>query len=1049
MLYPDANKPLSREVFANPGSAYRGTPFWSWNCELTEDMLARGIDMLKKMGFGGFHIHVRTGMSTPYLTDSFFRLIRFCVEQARQKDMLVWLYDEDRWPSGAAGGLVTKDPAFRARHLLFTRKPYDACDRIATAAKGSSAVPLRTGNGKLLARYDIRLDAAGDLASYRKLGENETPEGFVCYAYLETAAENPWFNNQTYVDTLNPAAIRRFLDVTHERYLQAVGQDFGGVIPAIFTDEPQFTHKTVLAFADSAADVILPWTDDLPDTFSEAYAENLLDCLPELFWELPGGRVSTVRYHYHDHIAERFARSFADQVGEWCRSHGIMLTGHMMEEPTLESQTKALGEAMRSLRGFDLPGIDMLCNRHEYTTAKQAQSAANQNGNSGVLSELYGVTNWDYDFRGHKLQGDWQAALGVTVRVPHLTWLSMAGEAKRDYPAAIGHQSPWHLQYPYVDDHFARVNVALTRGRPLVRVAVVHPVESYWLHFGSNERTRLSREQKDRDFLALTEWLLFGQIDFDFISESMLPGQCPAGGSPLQVGKMAYDTVVVPPVETLRATTLDRLEAFASRGGRLLFLGEAPSLCDARPSDRGCALWNRSKRLPCQRLALLEALEPCRDIDVRDDDGTRAEDLLYRMRQEEDGTRWLFLAHGKDPEQPDIVHPRILRIRLKGRMQAERWDTQEGTVSRMPVQTDGGWTLLETAWYEHDALLLRLEPFGGSDAGPTRTEPVRVPYQLPRRIGNKYLGGETRIRFGERVKVTLEESNVALLDLPEVSLDGGGWEPREEILRADNRLRSRLGWPTREESVAQPWTLKPEKPAHSVQLRFRFRCVTALRGVKLGLEDADKARIRLDGKKVRKSPDGYYVDESIGTVPLPTLTKGNHVLVIRLPFGRKTNLEACYLLGSFGVKVRGCDITLGKPVRRLSFGDIGPQGLPFYGGNLVYHLDVQTSGKNAVLRVPRYRGAMVDATVDGKAAGRIVYSPYELLLHDLKPGWHRMDLRVYGTRYNTFAQLHNADDTMEWFGPNAWRTVGDAWSYEYRLKPAGILKSPELYEPRA
>jgi hypothetical protein len=176
MLYPDTNGPLSPETFAHPGAAYRGTPFWAWNCELSEDVLARGIDMLKKMGFGGFHIHVRTGMSTPYLTDSFFRLIRFCVEKAKQEEMLAWLYDEDRWPSGAAGGLVTRDPAFRARHLLFTRKPYDASDRIVTATKGSSAMPVRTGNGRLLARYDVRLDAVGDLASYRMLDENDIPK---------------------------------------------------------------------------------------------------------------------------------------------------------------------------------------------------------------------------------------------------------------------------------------------------------------------------------------------------------------------------------------------------------------------------------------------------------------------------------------------------------------------------------------------------------------------------------------------------------------------------------------------------------------------------------------------------------------------------------------------------------------------------------------------------------------------------------------------------------------------------------------------------------
>lgn len=109
------------------------------------------------------------------------------------------------------------------------------------------------------------------------------------------------------------------------------------------------------------------------------------------------------------------------------QKHNIALTGHMMEEPTLRSQTAALGEAMRAYRSFELPGIDMLCDSHEYTTAKQAQSASHQFGREGVMSELYGVTSWSFDFRRHKLQGDWQAALGITLRVPHLSWVSMKG----------------------------------------------------------------------------------------------------------------------------------------------------------------------------------------------------------------------------------------------------------------------------------------------------------------------------------------------------------------------------------------------------------------------------------------------------------------------------------------------------------------------------------------------------------------------------------------------------------------------------------------------
>lgn len=151
----------------------------------------------------------------------------------------------------------------------------------------------------------------------------------------------------------------------------------------------------------------------------------------------------------------------------------------MMNEWTLYSQTMAVGEVMRPMKYFTLPGMDMLCDRRELSTAKQVQSIARQMGREGVMSEIYGVTGWNFDFRNHKLAGDWQAALGVTVRVPHLSRVSMEGEAKRDYPASIGYQSPWYQEYSYIEDHFARLNTAMTRGKPKVAVGIIHPIESY------------------------------------------------------------------------------------------------------------------------------------------------------------------------------------------------------------------------------------------------------------------------------------------------------------------------------------------------------------------------------------------------------------------------------------------------------------------------------------------------------------------------------------------------------------------------------------------
>ena len=99
----------------------------------------------------------------------------------------------------------------------------------------------------------------------------------------------------------------------------------------------------------------------------------------------------------------------------------------------------------------------------------------------------------------------------------------MGGEAKRDYPASIFYQSPWYKEYPYLEDHYARLNTVLTRGNPVIKVGLIHPVESYWINMGPNDQTGDVRQVLNENFLTVTRWLLEGHQDYNYISESLLP----------------------------------------------------------------------------------------------------------------------------------------------------------------------------------------------------------------------------------------------------------------------------------------------------------------------------------------------------------------------------------------------------------------------------------------------------------------------------------------------------------------------------------------------
>lgn len=1027
MLYPRSKeKNPDPELFRNPGSEYRCTPFWAWNCGLDDGLLLREIGVMKQMGMGGFHMHTRSGMSVPYLSDAFMDKIRLCVEEARKQGMLAWLYDEDRWPSGFAGGFVTEKEENRQRFLLLT--------------------PAAPAEGRLLARYAVRLDARGCLAGYTRLpeGEDPAPGAALWYAVEKTTVPSPWFHFRGYVDTMNPAAIRDFIHITHDRYLEVLGSDLGTVCPAIFTDEPQMPRRTVLSHSADLQDVLLPWTGDLEETYRAAWGESLLDRLPEVVWEQPEG-VSPVRWRYFDHTTERFVSAFCDQIGAWCRAHGILMTGHMMAEQTLESQTGSIGEAMRAYRAFTLPGVDQLCDGREFTTVKQAASAAHQQGCPGVTSELYGVTNWDFDFKGHKLQGDWQAALGVTVRVPHLYWCSMHGESKRDYPASIGHQSSWWREYPYIEDHFARVNTLLTRGKPLIRVGVIHPVESFWLHFGPEDLTRQARDELDRRFAELTGWLLRDTLDFDYICESTLPSLFRPGDT-FNVGEMAYGAVIVPACETLRRTTLDALRAFRERGGRVIFLGSAPRYVDALPSGDAERFSESCERLPWDRVRLNESLLPLREVRIRTGRGRPAENLLCALRQD-GGCRTAFIVHAEPAKHGGPDDEETYSISFPGCWSVEEWDTRTGEIRPFPAEYGENETVLAWRCFGQDSLLLRLSPAEhAAGRAAARSAALGGTYGI-------HMSEELDERSGARAERLLPppdeilrgEDNVLVLDMAEWHTDSDPWEPAEEMLRIGLAAKKKLGISTASASGAQPWILPPETVDHTLSLRITFRAETALPAARLALEDADLCSVLFNGKPLSlDKAEGFFTDESIPCFPTGPVPAGLNTVEVTRPLSAVSCTENLFLLGDFGVRVSGAETAVIPAPRTLAYGDWTVQGLPFYSGPLTYRWRLR-GGERLRLRLGLFSSPCVTAQLDGKRVGNLSLSPSEADLGFLDEGGHTLDITLFPSRVNSFGTLHLNDRTVIWFGPQAWRSTGMRWTRTYRLEPTGLLSEPHLF----
>ena len=650
--------------------------------------------------------------------------------------------------------------------------------------------------------------------------------------------------------------------------------------------------------------------------------------------------------------------------------------------------------------------------------------------------------------------------MGITFRVHHLTWASMAGEAKRDFPACIGYQSPWYKEYSLIENYFSRVNVVLTRGRPLTRIAVIHPIESYWLCYGPVSPGTGEPEFREECFRDLTHWLAHGLVDFDFVSESLFPEQTDIDGinfPVLKVGACSYEAVLLPNLRTIRSTTLVRLQKFAAVGGKVLILGESPSLVDARKTSTPPYI-ERSIAVPWTRYAILQSLNSLKDIRILTNAGTDSRSLLYQLRTDTDksGTeeRFLFICN---TNRTKSISSKVL---IKGAWIVEELDAFTGgeRLLQSKISRFGcgeSWTEFPYHFDGTASVLLHLLPHSSFSISSRGVGEQQLPIS------------KTFQKFAGRVtlsSVSLSEPNVLLLDYASwkltspsksVSLD---WQPISEILSIENAVRKSLDLPAKLDNFAQPWTvpLSARGTVAELTLRFRISSEFAIPFAKLALEDAESVVIVLNGIKTPSEVSGWWVDEDIKTISLPCIPLGESILELTYAFGMMTNIERVYLLGDFGVRICGDKVVMTSLQNEsLAFGDWTRQGLPFYAGNIIYECEFEVppgvdgeKETELAVSIPHFVSPVLAISLNGKPAGHIIIEPRMLLLPALSPGVrNKLTITAYGNRENSFGTLHLPDGVTTWFGPNEFRTDRPGWYVrEWNVKRMGILSAPTLWK---
>lgn len=1009
-----------KHEFESPSVAYRGKPFWAWNGELRSEELIRQSKIMKEMGLGGYFMHSRVGLITEYLGEEWFDMINEVADAAERDGMEAWLYDEDRWPSGSAGGKVTVDPRYRMKSLCI----YEMSPEKYEPSEDTYALFLAKMDGINLWVYkEIEKESSDVSATIMQMSSEMSPE--------ETEAPGEWkvlrftvesnpcssnYNGTAYVDTMSLKAIEKFIEMTHEEYLRHCGDRLGRSIKGIFTDEPHRGHcLDDLKDENGVISCSMCWTDDLFNEFKIRYGYDARPIIPELYYRFKGEKVAKIKLDYIDLANNLFIERFVKPINDWCEAHNMILTGHFLHENSLMNQTIPNGSLMRSYEYMGYPGVDYLGEHgREYWVVKQLSSAARQLGRKWLLSELYGATGWQFDFKSHKAVGDWQTLFGINLRCHHLSWYTMEGSSKRDYPASILHQSPWYSYYATVEDYFARFGLVISEGRPACDVLVLNPIESVWCQAYAGWANWIQNKSQDiapyeERYERLCNMLLGNQIDFDYGEEQMMERMSTIekdaeGHIVLRVGEQCYRTVLVGNMLTIRSNTLSLLDKFMAMGGHVIFAGDVPTYADAVPSDSARCLSTRGICVPFEENAIISAIRTTSNefVSVTDANGNIARDVFVQVRKDFGKNGYAIVLLNTDRNCPKTGL--TVSFKVSPIYQVQEWNFEDGT----------RWNANKKARQTDDILSISLS----LEAAGTRCFVLSPSEEevLPERAEYETL---SEIVLDGDFSYSMSEKNVCILDWVKWRWKGCDFSEEKNVLTADEDIRDSIGLEHRGGGMLQPWfaNIHDTNMYGELELQYEFEIEKLPEGdVYLAGERPEKNNYKINGVVLtNENQNDFWIDDCFKKMKIPSgaFKTGRNIVTAKVDFMRTTNIEALYLIGDFGVSLDGRRRVLVDLPKSIGCRNYKDYNLPFYTGCMTYHLTPDyyrgkldiSEGNRIVLSPISFTGGCAKVTF-GRKSIVLGWNPYEADVTEAVRASEPIDITIVGTRTNVFGNLH-------------------------------------------
>jgi hypothetical protein len=999
--------------FSEPPAEYTSSPFFVWNAEITKDEIDKHLTGFKNAGSSQVFIHPRPGLITEYLSEDWLELYKHTVEKGKELGMKVWIYDENSYPSGFAGGHVPNEMPEsynQGQGLVMTRVETlpDTCDKYYLCLKEEE------GSYKdITTTLEEEKDKTGKYMLFSK-------------TYY---GKSDWFGGFSYVDLLYPGVTQKFLEVTMTGYEKHIGTEFGETVPGIFTDEPEIGTPGGIR-----------WTPDLFDVFMKEWGYDLRTQLPSLYEEV--GDWKKVRHNYTQTLLHLFIERWSKPMFEYCEEKGLIFTGHYWEHgwPSMHLG----GDNMAMYAWHQMPAIDMLFNQWNdvdsraqfgnVRSVKELASAANQTGRHRKLSETYGGGGWELTFTDMKRLGDWEYALGVNFMNQHLTYFTLAGARKYDYPPSFDYHEPWWNNYKYLNDHYSRLSLALSAGRQINDILILEPTTSAWLYDSYINRNKKC-DEIGQAFQAFVTELEKSQVEYDLGSENIIKDRGSVSKGKFIVGQGIYETVVIPPMtENLDQATFDLIEKFVSVGGKLVAFSK-PSLVDGSENER---LKDMFINKPGNILIIDELSDDIISSHLKNRDlvftGLSGGDLYHHRRIMNDG-QVIFLANSSLTDAAEGS------LEVAGKDVVEM-NTLSGELTGYPGALNDNKINISWSIPPAGSLLLFI-----SDK--------EKDYPVTERAATM-----VTVETNSNTIIKRDGENALMIDFCDIELGNTVLKELHTFNAADTIFKH-YGFKN-----GNPWNTSVQfkrntvdRDTFGINTGFKVKYYFTVKGkfdmtsIKMVVERQQLWKVSINGTEVKAEEGKWWIDRLFNVFNIGSLVRQgqNTITLTASPMRIHSEVEPVYITGDFSVTPDKKGFIIEAPALAFKTGSWKSQGMPFYSWGVTYSREFNIDASDGTWEVSlgKWNGTMAEVYVNDQPATVIAFPPYKTDVSALiRPGLNRIDVKVIGSLKNLLGPHHN-NPPVGIAGPWLWRNIktypsgSDYQQFEYGLFDDFILSKGE------